>query len=68
MSSAYQTAVSIFYHLANLFFWPVAIALLVLFAWALMDLGRLLYQAWRRAKEPSTDLIALARRVKRAVG
>ena len=64
MSTAYESAVSLFYHLANLFFWPVAIALLILFSWSLLDLGRLFYQAWRRRREAGTDLVALARRLK----
>lgn len=64
MFSPYETAVSLFYHLANLFFWPVAISLLTLFSWSLLDLGRLLNQAWRRNKESRTDLVALARRLK----
>lgn len=63
-SSAYATAVALFSQLANLFFWPVAIALLVLFAWALADVGRLLYQAWRRLREQATDLVDVAQRLK----
>ncbi len=63
-SSAYATAVALFSQLANLFFWPVAIALLVLFTWALADVGRLLYQAWRRRREPSTELVDVAQRLK----
>lgn len=63
VNSAYATAVSFFYQLANLFFWPVAIALIVLFALALADLGRLLYQAFRRRREPGTDLVGLANRI-----
>lgn len=60
MPNLYSDIVSLFGHLANLFFWPVAVALLVLFTWSLLDLGRMFYQAWRRRKEPRTDLIELA--------
>ncbi len=63
-SNAYSAAVSLFSQLANLFFWPVAVALLVLFAWALADLGRLLYQAWRRMRAPSTNLLEVAQRIR----
>jgi biopolymer transport protein ExbB/TolQ len=59
--TAYSLAVSFFYQLANLFFWPVAVSLIVLFALALMDLGRLLLQVVRRRSAPATDLVALAR-------
>jgi len=59
----YSATVSFFYQLANLFFWPVAVSLVVLFALALMDLGRLFYQAFRRRSAPATDLVTLARRL-----
>lgn len=61
MSSLYMTTVSLFSQLANLFFWPVAAALVILFIWSLTDLGRLLFQAWRRSRAAKTDLVALAR-------
>lgn len=66
MTNAYSFAVTLFYQLANLFFWPVAVALIFLFVWALADLGRLFYQIWRRGRDPKTDLIALAKSVLRS--
>lgn len=60
MSSAYETAVSVFSQLANLFFWPVAVSLAFLFVWSVADLGRLLYQAWSRRRSPKTDIAGLA--------
>lgn len=68
MSNLYTQTVSLFYQLANLFFWPVAISLIVLFSWALFDLGRTLYQAWWRRREARTDLLALARDLKESHG
>ncbi|MBL8207828.1 MAG: MotA/TolQ/ExbB proton channel family protein [Blastocatellia bacterium] len=56
----YESVVKLFYQLANAFFWPVAIALLLLFAYSLLDLGRLLYAAVKRQRAPRTDLMALA--------
>jgi len=50
----------IFYRLSAAFFWPVALALLVLFVLSLADLGSLLVQSRRRAAAPRTDLPALA--------
>jgi biopolymer transport protein ExbB/TolQ len=67
MNHLYESVVQLFYQLANAFFWPVAVALLVLFAWSLFDLGTLFYAMWRRRCEQRTDLkslaLALARRV-----
>jgi len=42
----YTGTTQIFYEIANAFFWPVAIALLCLLAFALADLGALLAQVW----------------------
>ena len=61
MSHLYQTTVSLFYQLANAFFWPVAVALLALFAVTLADLGGVLFTWWRRRGAPRTDLPAAAR-------
>lgn len=52
--------IEIFYRLSTAFFWPVAVALLVLFALSLADLGALLVQARRRAHTAATDLPAVA--------
>jgi biopolymer transport protein ExbB/TolQ len=56
----YVSATELFYQIANAFFWPVAIALLVLFALSLVDLGRLVVEWWRKRSEPATDLSAVA--------
>jgi len=61
MSNLYQTTVSLFYQLANAFFWPVAIALLALFVITLADLGSVLFTWLRRGREARTDLPAVAR-------
>ncbi|EHP42355.1 integral membrane protein [Cupriavidus basilensis OR16] len=50
----------IFYRLSTAFFWPVALALLVLFVLSLADLGGLIVQSRRRAVAPRSDLPALA--------
>lgn len=63
MTRLYQLTVELFYQLANVFFWPVAIALILLFLWSLIDLGRLLYQMIRRRGDQGTDLPAIARRI-----
>ena len=42
MTNLYQLTVSLFYQLANAFFWPVAVALLALLTITLVDLGRAL--------------------------
>jgi biopolymer transport protein ExbB/TolQ len=63
MGSLYQTTVQLFYQLSNVFFWPVSISLILLFLWALLDLGRLIYRVVQRASEAKTDLPALARRM-----
>ena len=59
MSNLYGIVVQLFYQLANAFFWPVAIILLVLLTYSMIDLGRLWYAMWRRRHEPRTDLSAL---------
>ncbi|QOT80859.1 MotA/TolQ/ExbB proton channel family protein [Cupriavidus basilensis] len=50
----------IFFRLSTAFFWPVALALLVLFVLSLADLGGLIVQSRRRAVAPRSDLPALA--------
>ncbi|MFJ1251763.1 MotA/TolQ/ExbB proton channel family protein [Cupriavidus sp. CuC1] len=50
----------IFFRLSTAFFWPVALALLVLFVLSLADLGSLIVQSRRRAVAPRSDLPALA--------
>jgi biopolymer transport protein ExbB/TolQ len=67
MNSLYFAVTQLFYQLSVIFFWPVVIALLALFAVSLLDLGALLYRAWRKRQEPATDLGALARRLAEAV-
>lgn len=61
----YESVVQLFYQLANAFFWPVAIALLLLFAYALLDLGRLIYATVKRHRTPCMDLPALAQTLAR---
>lgn len=56
----YHFTTQLFYQLANAFFWPVAIALLALFAATLIDLGALLVQIWRRQRQVRTDMTAVA--------
>jgi biopolymer transport protein ExbB/TolQ len=60
-SHLYHLTTQLFYQLSNAFFWPVAIALLALFAATLIDLGALLAQIWRRRRQPRTDIAAVAR-------
>lgn len=60
MNDLYHSATQLFYQIANAFFWPVAIALLVLFALSLVDLGALLVQWRRKRREAATDLSAVA--------
>jgi biopolymer transport protein ExbB/TolQ len=55
MDRAYQAVVQLFYQLANAFFWPVAIALIVLFVYAMVDLGRLWFTMWRRRRQGTAD-------------
>jgi biopolymer transport protein ExbB/TolQ len=59
----YQTATQLFYELSQVFFWPVCVALLVLFGWSLVDAGGLAYEAWRRRGQARTDLGGLGGRV-----
>lgn len=68
VNHAYDATVSLFYQLANLFFWPVAIALIVLLGLALVDLGRLGAQILTRRRAARTDLVGLAHRVQSARG
>ena len=65
VNNLYNETTQIFYQIANAFFWPVAIALLCLFAICLADLGALAVQAWRKSREQTTDLAAIARAVAR---
>lgn len=60
MTTLYGGATQLFYQIANAFFWPVAIALLVLFALSLFDLGVLCVEWWHRRREPTTNLSAAA--------
>ena len=60
MTDLYGGATQLFYQISNAFFWPVAIALLVLFAFSLFDLGRLAVEWWLKRREPDTDLSAVA--------
>lgn len=59
MNSLYDLTVQLFYQLSNLFFWPVAVALIILFVWSLIELGRLLANAWQKRSDRRTDLNAL---------
>ena len=61
----YEFVVKLFYQLANAFFWPVALALLLLFAYSLLDLGSLIYAAIKRQRAPRTDLRTLAQTLTR---
>lgn len=60
MGSLYNAATQLFYQLSLLFFWPVVVALLVLLAVSLYDLGRLMVEAYRRRRRPVTDLAGVA--------
>lgn len=55
MDRAYGAVVQLFYQLANAFFWPVAIALIVLFAYTMVDLGRLWFTMWRRRRDETAE-------------
>jgi len=61
MTNLYDFLVQLFYQLANAFFYPIAFALLVLFAYSLIDLGALFYAIWRRRKQTEVDISALAK-------
>ena len=61
MTNLYQLTVTLFYQLANAFFWPVAVALLALLAITLIDLGGLFFTFWRKRRESRSDLPAIAR-------
>ncbi len=50
MTNLYQLTVSLFYHLANAFFWPVAVALVTLLTITLIDLGGLFFTFWRKSR------------------
>ena len=67
MQNIYSAVTEVFYQLSLIFFWPVAIALLVLLAVSVMDLGALLYEVWRRRREPRTNLSEAASRVSSAL-
>lgn len=68
MNHLYESVVQLFYQLANAFFWPVAIALLVLFAISLLDLGALFYAMWLKRREAPMDLSAIAVTLARRLG
>lgn len=59
-TSLYSSATQLFYQLSLLFFWPVVATLVVLFAVSLYDLGQLIVEAYRRRRQPETDLVGLA--------
>ena len=61
MNSLYSSVTQLFYQLSNAFFWPVAIALLCLFAVSIADLGALFMQMWRKSRARKTDLPGVAR-------
>ena len=63
MSQAYSAITQLFYQLSLIFFWPVAIALLVLFAVAIMDLGALFYESWKRRRQPRSNLVEASARL-----
>jgi biopolymer transport protein ExbB/TolQ len=67
MTDLYQFTVSLFYQLANAFFWPVAAALLLLLAITCIDLGRVLFTFWRRRRQPHTDLPVIAQALAQCV-
>lgn len=60
MTGLYGSATQVFYQIANAFFWPVALALLSLFALALFDLGTVVVEWRRKRREQTTDLSAVA--------
>ena len=60
MDAAYTAVTQLFYQLSLLFFWPVAVTLLALFAVSVMDLGGLLFETWRRRGQARTNLAAAA--------
>lgn len=57
----YNTVVQLFSQLANAFFYPVAFALIGLFIYSLLDLGKLFFALWQRRTEPRVDLPRLSR-------
>ena len=59
MPALYDITVKLFYQLSNFFFWPVAISLIVLFVWSLIELGRLAYNVFQRRGDEATNLEAL---------
>jgi biopolymer transport protein ExbB/TolQ len=61
MNGLYSSTTQLFYQLSNAFFWPVAIALLCLFAITMVDFGSLLIEAWRKRGQVHTDLAGIAR-------
>ncbi|MFN7984506.1 MAG: MotA/TolQ/ExbB proton channel family protein [Vicinamibacterales bacterium] len=68
MTAPYEFVVQLFFRLSNAFFWPVAVSLIVLFAWAMVDLGALIFAMWRRRQQPPTDLRSVARRLSASRG
>ena len=66
MTNLYQLTVSLFYQLANAFFWPVAVALLALLTITLIDLGGLFFTFWRKRRESRSDLRPLRGRWRKA--
>jgi len=60
MTNLYQLTVSLFYQLANAFFWPVAVALLALLTITLIDLGVSSSRSGEAPRVP-VDLLRIAR-------
>src|SRR5687768_15570485 len=63
MTNLYDFLVQLFYQLANAFFYPIAFALLILFAYSLIDLGALFYVMWKRRVRQEVDISALAKTI-----
>jgi biopolymer transport protein ExbB/TolQ len=61
MTNVYRITITLFYHLANAFFWPVAATLLALMAFVWVDLGRALFTFYQKRRETRSDLSAIAR-------
>lgn len=55
-----DTIVWLFGEIANALRWPVAVALMALLVYAVMDVGALAVEAWQRRKQPAGDIEALA--------
>jgi len=60
MDQAYHGVTQLFFQLSNLFFWPVAITLLLLFVVVLADLGALFAEWLRRRRQSATNIARVA--------